>query len=367
MEDLVAEVAGLDQAGALASLVWSSGSIPMSDRAKMLVRADGRVSGTIGGGCLEAELVNTGRQVLAGGRPHLTKYTMTEKQAGESGLNCGGSVQIFTELACAPLFGRILEARGKRLNCVLATLIRTEAPLREGAGKILFFPAEERWGSLGSQAVDDLVAERAGAHWNTERGRLVDLELDGDQKRALGLTQGEAAQVFVEAFGPPPVLYVFGGGHVGGQIAALAKNTGFRVVVVDDRPLFATPQRHPTADECLVAEMDGVFDRLAIDEQSYIVAATRGHQHDEIVVEGAIATKARYIGMLGSERKKTILWKRIVQRGGDRAGLDRVWAPIGFNIGADTPEEIAVSVVAELIEVRRGVRKEWKTKKNTRP
>ncbi len=109
--------------------------------------------------------------------------------------------------------------------------------------------------------------------------------------------------------------------------------------------------------------MDNAFRELEIDDQSFIVAATRGHQHDEIVVEQAIRTSARYIGMLGSERKKMILWKRIADRGGDSSQLDRVYAPIGLNIGADNPEEIAVSVVAELIKVRRGSRKKWKTKR----
>ncbi|NKB67218.1 MAG: hypothetical protein GKR89_09165 [Candidatus Latescibacteria bacterium] len=363
MDDLVAEVAHLDQAGALASLVWSSGSIPMSDRAKMLVRADGRVSGTIGGGCLEAEIVNAGRQVLEAGRPHFTSYTMTEQQAGESGLNCGGSVRIFTELASPVLFARLLQARQERQNCVVATLLRTDTSVQPGAGQILYYAGGERWGSLGTPAVDDLVAEQAGQILATERGQLLELDLSSQQKEALGLVDKAKVEAFVEPFSPPPVLYVFGGGHVGGQIAALAKNTGFRVVVIDDRPLFATAQRHRTADECLIAQMDGVFDDLPIDEQSYIVAATRGHQHDEIVVEGALATRARYIGMLGSERKKMVLWKRILQRGADRVRLDQVWAPIGLNIGADNPEEIAVSVVAELIKVRRGVRKEWKTKK----
>jgi xanthine dehydrogenase accessory factor len=196
-----------------------------------------------------------------------------------------------------------------------------------------------------------------------ERGQVVELELDEGHLERLGFAPGETAEVFVEPFLPPPVLYVFGGGHVGHQIGRLAKNVGFRMVIVDDRPAFANPQRHPEADECLVAEMEGVFEQLPIDGQSYIVAATRGHQHDEVVVEQAIRTPARYIGMLGSERKKMVLWKRIEKRGGDRKKLERVYAPIGMNIGADTPEEIAVSVVAELIRVRRGVKKPWKTKR----
>jgi xanthine dehydrogenase accessory factor len=132
--------------------------------------------------------------------------------------------------------------------------------------------------------------------------------------------------------------------------------------MVDDRPQFANAKRHPEAAQWVVGDMAQVFAELPIDEQSYVIAATRGHQHDEVVVEQAIRTPARYIGMLGSERKKVLMWQRLEARGGSRARLEQVYAPVGLNIGADTPEEIAVSVVAELVRVRRGAVKQWKTK-----
>jgi xanthine dehydrogenase accessory factor len=166
----------------------------------------------------------------------------------------------------------------------------------------------------------------------------------------------------MEPFLPVPELFVFGGGHVGGEIGRLASNVGFSVTIIDDRPTFADEHRHPDVDRCLVATVDEVFSRFVFDEYSYVVAATRGHQHDEIVVEAAMRTRARYIGMLGSERKKVVLWKRLLERGAPEERLAQVYAPIGLNIGADNPPEIAVSVVAELIELRRGVKKVWKTK-----
>ena len=367
MDDIIKEIAELKQRGergALASLVWSTGSIPMSDRAKMIVGEDGRIIGTIGGGCLEAEVLSAGRQVLQKGENHLLRYTMTEKQAGESGLNCGGTVRIFTELLDpaqgSDFYGRVLSARCERKGSVLATLLSR----RSGAGGRLWLGLDgARIGTLGSEAADRQVVEKLDEVLTRERGLLCELDLDEAEAQGLELAPGEKAEVFIEPFLPEPVLYVFGGGHVGGQICALAKNVGFRVVIVDDRPSFASSARHPTADEGLVADMDEIFDQLPLDDQSYIVAATRGHQHDEIVVEEAIKRPARYIGMLGSERKKLMLWKRIEDRGGDRGRLEGVFAPLGVNIGADTPEEIAVSTVAELIKVRRGVRKEWKTKK----
>ena len=354
MEDLIAAVAKSErktEKAALASLVWSSGSIPMSGRAKMLVCYDGRVMGTIGGGCLEAEILTSGRQVMDTGIPNLTRYTMTEKQAGESGLNCGGTVRIFTELVeirghFSP-YEEVRKARQERRECILATLL---CEGKAGGAKLLVFSDGSHLGTLGSEEADSQIVQHLETVLEKESG--IVLELQGDAGK----------EVFIESFLPPPVLYIFGGGHVGAQICKLAKNVGFEVVVVDDRPMFANADRHPEADAFVVEEMDRAFETLNIDGQSYIVAATRGHQHDEIVVEQAICTDAAYIGMLGSERKKMLMWKRIRARGGARERLDGIYAPIGLNIGADTPEEIAVSVVAELIKVRRGTRKMWKTK-----
>ena len=315
---------------------------------------------------MEAEIINVGREVMKTGKPHLTRYTMTEKQAGESGLNCGGTVRILTEpidpCSDADAYGLVLRAREKRKWCVMATLMDGKST-RELGGKMLVFEGDGCKGTLGAAEVDRQVLQKVEEVLEGERGVVFRLVADSRRSAALKVDPEETTEVFVEPFLPPPVLYVFGGGHVGEQVGRLAKSVGFWVVVVDDRPMFASPERHPYADEWVVEEMDRVFPTLGIDGQSYIVAATRGHQHDEIVVEQAIETPARYIGMLGSERKKMLMWKRIEGRGGERTRLDQVYAPIGFNIGADTPEEIGISVVAELIKVRRGARKIWKTKK----
>ena len=348
MDDPIRALQGLLSDGepvALSSLVDSSGSIPMSDRAKMIVDAGGRAHGTIGGGCLEAEIQTVARDVLASGRPQSTDYTMTEKQAGEHGLNCGGTVRIYTERIdpdSGELFGEVAAAREGRSACVLVTRLG-------GDGRALLHPDGRRRG--------DLTAVPAA--------RLSSWAREALERERPSLQDAEAGEeFFVEPFTPPPILYVFGGGHVGGQIGQLAKNVGFHVVLVDDRPYFANPGRHPEVDECVADEVEAAFSRLPADDQIYIVAATRGHQHDEIVVEHAIARKVRYIGMLGSERKKMILWQRIESRGGDRRRLEEVYSPVGLDIGADTPEEIAVSVVAELIQVRRrDRRKRWKTKR----
>jgi len=172
-------------------------------------------------------------------------------------------------------------------------------------------------------------------------------------------------EFFIEPYYPQPKLYVFGGGHVGAKVGKLAKNVDFRVVILDDRPTFACKQRHPFADEFYSGELDHIFSEVEtfIDAHSYILAATRGHKHDEDVVRWAVKTPAFFIGMLGSERKKQILWKRLLKSGNvENIDLQRISSPVGLNIGADNPEEIAISILAEMIKVRRGVKREWKTK-----
>ncbi|MFA6108739.1 MAG: XdhC family protein [Candidatus Latescibacterota bacterium] len=374
MVEILTEIDQACQRGerfALTSLVWSSGSVPMSERAKMMVFADGRAVGTIGGGCLEAEVVAMGLEVLEQDRPALLAYTMTEAQAGEGGLNCGGTVRLFTEpidpVTDGPAFAALVAARRVRRGCTLAVLLDHEldrgsraAPRRRG--RLVLAEDGERFGTLGIPEADAAVAARLEATLSRGRGSVVDLGLDGARLAALGWPAGRPVEVFLEPFLPPPVLYVFGGGHVGGQLARLAHHVGFRVVVCDDRPQFANPKRHPEADDWIVGDPEELFARLPVDGQTYIVAVTRGHQQDERVVEQAIRTPARYVGMIGSERKKVMLWERLTQRGADPERLAAVSAPVGLNIGADTPEEIAVSIVAELIQVRRGPRRPWRTK-----
>ncbi|MYF16921.1 MAG: hypothetical protein F4215_05785 [Gemmatimonadetes bacterium] len=148
-------------------------------------------------------------------------------------------------------------------------------------------------------------------------------------------------------------MFLFGGGHVSYAIAQIAHSVGLRIVVIDDRPMFANKERFPMASETLTLEMETAFDHIVIDDLSYVVAVTRGHQHDKPVIEQAIDTQAAYIGMIGSRRKIALMWKEFEAKGIPREKLDAVHAPIGLDIGADTPEEIAVSIVSELVQVRR--------------
>jgi xanthine dehydrogenase accessory factor len=165
---------------------------------------------------------------------------------------------------------------------------------------------------------------------------------------------GGSVELFVEPILADPVLYIFGGGHVSAQIIPLASRVGFKVEVIDDRPEFADPAKFPNAARVHQHPFEGVLGRIPVDESSYLVIVTRGHIHDKTVLEQCLRTKAKYIGMIGSRRKKAMIYEKLLEEGFTRSDLDRVHAPIGLDIGAETPEEIAVSIVAELIRVRAG-------------
>jgi xanthine dehydrogenase accessory factor len=163
---------------------------------------------------------------------------------------------------------------------------------------------------------------------------------------------GSRVEFLVEPLCSEPTVYLFGAGHVSEQIAPLARKVQFKVVVLDDRDMFANRDRFPEADEIIVSPFETCFDRLPIDESSYIIIVTRGHLYDGVVLEQAVKTKARYIGMIGSRKKIRVLYQNLIEKGVARETLEQVRAPIGLEIHSETPEEIAVSIVAQLIQVR---------------
>ncbi len=382
MQTIFDEIAHLQSAGeafALATVVARTGSAPMSKWAKMLVRADGSMSGTVGGGCLEAEIWEDARAALASGEARVVKHTLTPEHAGESGLLCGGSVRILVERIDPDKHTEVFKAAhdivASRQRAHLITLLPTA---EEGTHRLLLTPDGTTVGSLG----DDNTNRAAIAAADETTGQipeLVPLERPCataclPSRAAAGTRDTRVAsypchtEVFIEPLGPVPEIYVFGGGHVGLATARTGAIAGFRVIVVDDRPMFCNPERFPQADECIVAHFDGVFEQLDIGEDSYLVAVTRGHAHDESVVEQALGTNAGYIGMIGSRYKVRRILKSLGERGATDEQLARIHAPIGLNIGADTPEEIAVSIVAEIIAVmRRGQAEEIQSMREIAP
>jgi xanthine dehydrogenase accessory factor len=254
--DIFEEIVELRHAGrrgALATIVHSNGSIPSFESAKMLVRDDGSIAGTIGGGCVEAEVWQAAREVMEEEKPRSLTFNLNHDPKYDSGQVCGGTLEVYLE----PIL-------------------------------------------------------------------------------------------------PVQTLYLFGAGHVSSNVYRAARMTGFEVVIVDDRESFANRERFPEAKDVYADDFERVMSQLAPNHSSYLVIVTRGHRDDMRVLRWAVDTPAKYIGMIGSQRKVIAIYKQLQLEGIAPEKLSRVYAPVGLEIGAITPEEIAIAIVAELIAVRRG-------------
>jgi xanthine dehydrogenase accessory factor len=238
--------------GAIATIVNVRGSIPSFRTAKMLVRDDGSIVGTIGGGCVEADVWQAAREVMESEKPRTLTFDLNQDPKYDTGLVCGGTLEVFVE----PVL-------------------------------------------------------------------------------------------------PPALLYIFGAGHVAVNLCRAAANAGFDVTVVDDRSSYATKERFPDAREAHSLDFDEAVQRIDPNESSYIVIVTRGHRDDMRILRWAVQTRAKYIGMIGSKRKVIEIFKTLQKEGLPAHLFDRVHAPVGLDIGAITPEEIAVAITAELIAIRR--------------
>jgi len=341
----------------------------MSGKAKMLVGEDGTMVGTVGGGCLEADVWAEAQRVLKGDISKIAAFILTEQHAGESGLNCGGKVEIFIEPVVPrrmdAVFEEIVRIRAQGEKGAIATVISSRIPAAmKDKAKLVLRADGTTVGGIGDGGfVEEHVRQEAERVMQEDYLTVLQFEVSDEEAERWALEAGDTLDIFIEPIVAVPTLYLFGGGHVSLQIATVAKLVGFKIVVLDDRPAFANQERFPMADETRVEDLTTAFERLNIDDQSYIVTVTRAHQADEPVIEQAIRTNARYIGMIGSKRKISRMWKKLIERGGDPQRLAEVHAPIGLEIGADNPQEIAVCIVAQLIQVRRG-RKERKRLSN---
>lgn len=313
---------------ALATVVESNGSTPRSSGAKMAVRRGGAIVGTVGGGLAEAMACRAGRALLdqGDGAARLFFVDMTRELAAESDMICGGGLSILLE---------VVEPGGP---CATA-LLEVDGLLRHGKTSSLITTCE---GAVQENAAD--VALRAVRH------EISTAPLRGESPV---LKRGSASLRLEEPFVPPAPLYIFGAGHVSLFTARVAAMAGFRTVVLDDRGDFANRERFPEADEVRVLDsFEGCCEGIGAD--AFVVIVTRGHMHDRNVLAEALRTPARYVGMIGSRKKRDKIYSSLLDEGFTRSDIDRCHCPIGLPIGAQTPEEIAVSIVGELIRARAG-------------
>ena len=252
-------------------------------------------------------------------------------------------------------FEEIVKIKNEGRKAALATIIATRGSTpREMGAKMLIREDGSISGTIGGGCLEAEVWQQAVEVMKTEKPKTFHMDLTGRKAEESGMICGGVMDLYIEPVIPSPVVYLFGGGHISLFVSKLSVMAGFRVVVIDDRQQFANRERFPEAEQVLAEEFPFIFDKLPVNRGSYLVIVTRGHAYDQEVLEWALTTDAKYIGMIGSRKKIQTLYGRLLDKGVEPEKLKRVHAPIGLSIGALTPEEIAVSIVAELIGVRRG-------------
>lgn len=335
------EHARAGQPVALAVVMRYRGSLPMSRRAKLLVTAAGAMHGTVGGGCVEAEVYGVARRLLQEGGSSLDSFALSEVESGLGGHVCGGTVTVLTlavpeSEAYESLAEHLARARSTGPEAVLAVRMPgAVAPSRAAAASMWMIDGQ---GSAGvGEAPPPAVA-----------GAAVALLASGDSFQEL---KADGAIWYLEVQAPEPTVRIYGAGHCGLAIGEAAARCGFRVVLLDDREAFLQPQRSAWAMERQRVDFASVPEPEAGD---YLVLVTRGHDHDLELLRQLLPLPWRYLGMIGSRRKRALFERELVAAGADAERLRRLRSPMGLAIGADTPEEIAVAVVAEMIAERRG-------------
>ena len=331
----------------VATVVRTSGSTPQKSGAKLLVREDGTGVGTLGGGCVEGDIWFAAQELLKrGGDAELRDYELNEDLAAQDGLVCGGTMYFLIDPVRQPDPYRDFAAQaadayagGPPMAIVNVTATPSNSDVVVGA-KLLVRENGDTQGGLGDSVLEAMTVTKAR-----------DLMAMGKNDY---LRFDDGVECYIEAYTTPPTLVLIGGGHVSNAIVPIAKSVGFRIFVFDDREQFANPDRFPDADITMVGDYRNGFDNLPVNANSFVVVATRGHQFDDAAVSGALRTPASYVGLLGSKRKTILIFEELIRNGFDAEELRRINAPIGLDIGGRTPEEIAISVMSEIIAFRLG-------------
>jgi xanthine dehydrogenase accessory factor len=346
---LILESLKQGRTSALATIIKQAGPSPRGIGAKCLIFEDGSIAGTIGGGLLEGQTLKEAGKVFEKGIPLRLSFYLKGTDVEQTDMLCGGEVDVFIEplwpgnAQLIPLFQKLSEVNNRGGEGWLATVVALDQWKEGITHKLYLDKSGQSVGSLpGGTGLEEGLLKKGETLKRITRPTLSGLTDDS----------GRPMEVFLEPVHSDPVLYVFGGGHVSKQIVPLATRVGFKTIVIDDRSEFADPLLFPGAWEVRHLGFEGLLDQLAVDDSSYLVIVTRGHIHDKTVLAQALKSSARYIGMIGSRRKRNLIYEKLIEEGFTKQDLERVHSPIGLAIGAETPEEIAVSIVGELIQVR---------------
>jgi xanthine dehydrogenase accessory factor len=331
----------------VATVVKTSGSTPQKPGAKLLVRADGSGVGTLGGGCVEGDIWFAASQLLKrGGSAEMRDYELNEDLAAQDGLVCGGTMYFLLDPLRKQDDDRefndeVIAAYEGGAPVAVASLMKAPDGSELAVGsKLLIRENGSTSGSLGDEKLDASAMNEARRLMAMGKNDYITLE--------------SGAEYFVEAYTTPPTLVLAGGGHVSKAISNIASTLGFRIFVIDDREEFASVDRFPEAEQTVVSDYGSAFEKLPIGSNSFIVIATRGHRYDASATASAMRTPASYVGLLGSKRKTILIYEELFAQGFTMDQVQSVRSPIGLSISARTPEEIALSIMAEIVGFRLG-------------
>ena len=354
-----------DKPFVLATVINVRGSTPREVGAKMIVRNDGQF-GTIGGGCGEAEVFRKARLLLAdGSSARLTEVDLTGDFDQQEIGSCGGIMDVFIDRwspqADLAVARKLADSAEQSRTAALLTLV--DAGLSSAAtpgAKAVLDPSEPLTaGSIGGLS-DEALTQLSDRAADATPG-LLEVNDKGSVRTVVRLEPSGAPRIFIDPITGAQRLIIAGAGHIAVPLATLGSMLGFHVTVIDDRASFANHERFPDANKIIVRPFGSAFESLQLNRHCYVISVTRGHSFDEEVVRTVLQKQTHlgagqrgcFIGMIGSRRRVRAMLEHLEQEAFDRALLDEIHAPLGLDIDAETPEEIAVSIMAEIIRERR--------------
>lgn len=359
LRDILDALAGLRERreqAALATVVRVRGSTYRHEGARLLIHPDGTTTGSISGGCLEGDAAEVAREVIRTGRPRLVTYDLMsdDDTVWGLGLGCNGVIDVFIESvsqeSAAPPDGVDLvtvfrDAVERRRTVALVTVVAAPPGGPALGARVTVSEQGEVRGSLGDVGLNARVSAAARAQMDAGEASMLPMEM------AAG-----SGEVFIEVLEPPLPLLVCGAGHDALPLVRLARELGWSVTVADRRPAYATRERFPEADQVVVAEDDEIPQKVRVDGETFAVVMTHNYLHDLAIVKGLLQTPARYIGILGPRARTEKLLADLEKAGGRIGGEQRarLFGPVGLDVGAEAPEEIALSILTEILAVRRG-------------
>jgi xanthine dehydrogenase accessory factor len=338
----------------IATVIATEGTAPRKEGSKMLIVGGESLKGAVTiGGCIDSQVIEAAEEVARAGGPRLLRIQLGEEDAFEIGLTCAGALRVLVEPVKfdTEVSRRMRAALDGGKPFALATVARSSISSIMPARKMMVASAEAFYGSLGDERLDAAAAKTAADLLS--KGISRTFSLDEKFQPSDGKTPA-VLEIFVEAVGYSPDLFIFGAGQVAVPVAALADQAGFRVHVVDTRPRFANRERFPAAGEILVGFPGEIARERHFNQFSFALLLAHAAKHDLPVLDVLLRTEVRYIGVLGSVQRAAALGKKLKEMGFSDKDIGRIQIPVGLDIGADSAEQIAISIVGELLMARTG-------------